>query len=792
MEDRNGSQEDSSLSSCSCSCSCSSSSSSSSSSCSSSSSSSTSVAMSTREAKLSPVIPVIKHSSLVCRMRHSDSDLEPLILSSDDDLETDDYQEGYLLHRAFEYFQNVHKKGEVMEKHLQNVEDIAWKSGLAPESIDMLLDVALNGPFADAVKARMLKCLIPTTIIHESAVVKAFSKLCATSCSNNTKVVFIRWLIAMFDFIDHKEEMNALYGFIFSFLQDESMGTYISNLLYLLTRKENVKPFRVRKLLELQSRMGMQPYLQALLSLYKSYCPNLITITLPPRRKFYYKSSDNIWQAAVFIVKQRHQSSPLLSVKPSIDVADHQPQRKKWNSGCFIPKPTSRPLFDEEQDEEAGLGMMRSAQNCIPIEQLHTFSQLLENIQYIQLPSQMCSVLRSTPLLHYLNCLQDETVWVRLYYWMIQELKEGCAWYKVSHCTSEEEFKNFLDIIISAQCFLQEGFPSSEMFLYKSLPLWDGISCRTEYLQLLSWIPLGKFSEIKPLLYKSLAPIFFTSSLYHKCSVLYSLKKLVQNWLLWHTSEVNKNPTHGTCLDITIIALNSVSELIYYVGWLSTIALRLEDYNSFLLHFILDFFETVSDMYLNYGLPLVVMFPPGVFYPALITSDTITLNHLCYIMYRYRVNLTAAKENELLHQEAKERLKFNKAYQEFNDYVTSLVDCLWTSTSLDKGHYLYIEPEILEKTKIKEIKKSLNLINHPALQPYSVYFLLQGWPSENEFSLNFIQKKKWNWYLDYLLLENLHGLHLFMQSSLNVADNPPAPITQPDDKLSETSISESF
>uniref|UniRef100_G3WMR3 Centromere protein I n=1 Tax=Sarcophilus harrisii TaxID=9305 RepID=G3WMR3_SARHA len=691
-----------------------------------------------------------------------------------------------------EYFQNVHKKGEVMEKHLQNVEDIAWKSGLAPESIDMLLDVALNGPFADAVKARMLKCLIPTTIIHESAVVKAFSKLCATSCSNNTKVVFIRWLIAMFDFIDHKEEMNALYGFIFSFLQDESMvSKNKSSLLSLL--------FLTSFSSSLITLQGMQPYLQALLSLYKSYCPNLITITLPPRRKFYYKSSDNIWQAAVFIVKQRHQSSPLFlgPTRLAESIMGCCLSAQKWNSGCFIPKPTSRPLFDEEQDEEAGLGMMRSAQNCIPIEQLHTFSQLLENIQYIQLPSQMCSVLRSTPLLHYLNCLQDETVWVRLYYWMIQELKEGCAWYKVSHCTSEEEFKNFLDIIISAQCFLQEGFPSSEMFLYKSLPLWDGISCRTEYLQLLSWIPLGKFSEIKPLLYKSLAPIFFTSSLYHKCSVLYSLKKLVQNWLLWHTSEVNKNPTHGTCLDITIIALNSVSELIYYVGWLSTIALRLEDYNSFLLHFILDFFETVSDMYLNYGLPLVVMFPPGVFYPALITSDTITLNHLCYIMYRYRVNLTAAKENELLHQEAKERLKFNKAYQEFNDYVTSLVDCLWTSTSLDKGHYLYIEPEILEKTKIKEIKKSLNLINHPALQPYSVYFLLQRveeMTMRMEVTVFFLclQKKKWNWYLDYLLLENLHGLHLFMQSSLNVADNPPAPITQPDDKLSETSISESF
>lgn len=36
-----------------------------------------------------------------------------------------------------------------------------------------------------------------------------------------------------------------------------------------------------------------------------------------------------------------------------------------------------------------------------------------------------------------------------------------------------------------------------------------------------------------------------------------------------------------------------VAELVHFVGWISTIGLRLEDNSTFLLHFILDFYGTV-------------------------------------------------------------------------------------------------------------------------------------------------------------------------------------------------------
>lgn len=43
----------------------------------------------------------------------------------------------------------------------------------------------------------------------------------------------------------------------------------------------------------------------------------------------------------------------------------------------------------------------------------------------------------------------------------------------------------------------------------------------------------------------------------------------------------------------------------------------------------------VCDTFLKYGLPLVVMPPPGVFYPALFATDPVSVDRLAFIMYRW-------------------------------------------------------------------------------------------------------------------------------------------------------------
>ncbi|XP_061212712.1 centromere protein I isoform X2 [Neopsephotus bourkii] len=635
------------------------------------------------------------------------------------------------------------------------------------ESLEPALSYFAN---ADIVNTRLLKSLIPESVVPETCVVSAVSWLCVSKCSSNIQVLFLRWLITVFDFIDHKEDLHALYGFFFFFLQEEKMCPYICHVLYLLTRKENVKPFRVRRLLDLQAKMGMRSHLQALLSLYKLFCPELVNITLPAKTKIFFKNAEDPWKAAIKTIRQRRlENSP---VPQPLFLGEAQPrsQKRKWNAQLMIPvSSTNRSHLEAVREQNTGL---YSTDEYFPVELLQSFPQLLQNIHRLEFPSRMGSVLTNPLLLHYLNCTKDESVYLRLYYWLGQSLQEECTWCVVENSQNEEEFREFLEILCRTQCFLQEGLAPCEEFLYRSLPLWDGLCCRSQILRLVSWIPLNSMYEMKSYLYEPLAQLFFTSSLYFKCSVFESLKRLLQNWLNWQMAHLDSAADFQTrSLNTTFSGLlDTVAELIHFVAMISTVALRLESNHTFLLYFILDFYETACDIYLKYNMPLLIMPPAGVFYPVLLGMDPVNLNQLCYIMYRYRANLVAAKENEHSEKEIQQFRFSSETYREYNQNITAMVGCLWTSNAFRRDTHpqgLHMDDKLLNKTGVKEFRTSFNIVYHPAMIGYAVQFLQQAWPDDTTFNFSLIKGKKWSWYLKYLYAKGLEGLKLFIESSIS-------------------------
>uniref|UniRef100_A0A8D2L6S7 Centromere protein I n=1 Tax=Varanus komodoensis TaxID=61221 RepID=A0A8D2L6S7_VARKO len=599
-------------------------------------------------------------------------------------------------------------KNEVLQVHLMTVETIAQEKGLTPEAIDSVLNIALSGKFAEAVNTRLLKNLIPSSAIREDSIISAVSWLCVGKCSRNTQVIFLKWLIAMFDFIDQKEKINALYGCFFRIIID----------LHLLAFSP-VKPFRVRKLLDLQARMGAEPPLQALLSMYKSFAPEMVSVTLPTNAKIRFRNSENMWKTAISNVKRRIYGMPT-SQPNLVGTGCVQAQKRKWNVKLALPVCSSKSGYSNDSQKSDYTYLTHT--KFFPVEQLRTFPQLLQNIRCLELPSRIGSILGSPLLLHYINCVKDDSIYQRMYYWMGQTFREECPWYKIENQQYELEFKDFLENVLEAESFLQEGFSSCEEFLYRSLPFWDGCCCQSQVLQLVSWIPLSTFSEMKPYLCKPLTQLFLTSSIYFKCGVLESLRELLLNWLNWHIMPL----TWMQLLNTTFSGLvNSVAEFIHFVGWLSTLALRLEKNSAFLMHFILDFYEIVCDVYQKFNLPLVVMPPAGVFYPALLSMDCVTVDRLCHIMYRYRTNLIAAKQN----QKTMLQFKFSsQTCKEYNQYITAIVGCLWTSNVFQKDNHpqgLNVDQAVLEKTRVQDYRKGLNIVYHPALTGYAILFLKQ-------------------------------------------------------------------
>ncbi|XP_017263681.1 centromere protein I isoform X1 [Kryptolebias marmoratus] len=670
---------------------------------------------------------------------------------------------------ALKYFSVVEAGTPVVgnddfENNLVLVERTAYSQGLSPEAISIMLEFAMSLRMGTAPCARVLKCLIPASVVPQEAVVRAAVWLSVGKIPISTQVLFIKWVLTVFDMIDAKDQLRAIYGFIFSFVTEENLCPFICHLLYLLTQKESVRVYRVRKLLELQSKLGRQPFLLHLLSLYKVFCPELVTLSIPSRMRGAFRNHVSPWKAALTAVQKRNGSLAGSSVSPALAVRDKSGSRKRKHCHLQLPALTSV-ASDGARSEQT------SSRTLVPLAHLQSFDQLLKNVHRIELPAQMGSLLGSSVALQYLDCIQDESALLRLNFWL------GCALHEEflfcgDGATQTSEALQFLSRLLSAQHFLQEGFSSSDAFLYKFLNVWDGSLLRPQILCLLSNIPVIPSSQIRKLLFEPLTQLFFTSSLFFKCGLVECLNNMLLKWLTWHSvyaleDDLDISLNSHTSLNITLSGFkDSVMELIHFVGHLASVGLQLEGCHALLLSFVLDFYETVCDTFLKFGLPLVVMPPAGVFYPAFFATDPVSVDRLAHIMHRYKVNLTSAKRQEKQKEQAFHISR--QTFQEFNHCVVFMVNCLWNSRMFYPGSDVQPGEELLLGSGVPRYWASFDFIHHPAFVSYALDFHQKCWPSRKEMDLSSIKDSKpWSWYLDYLFSQGFDGLKDFLKSNIS-------------------------
>ncbi|XP_075690354.1 centromere protein I [Rhinoderma darwinii] len=670
-----------------------------------------------------------------------------------------------MMKKALDYFKQINSKvplkgNTILVQHLTNIESIGLKHGFPADGVDILLRLTLSGNLVENVNIRILKCLIPATELHQDCIIAAVSLFCTGRSTSSTRILFIRWLISVFDLISCKDVLSLLYNFFFGFILDDKLCPILCHLLYLLTRKEHVKPYRVRNLLELQSRKGLQPHILGLLSIYKVFCPELVSLTLPSRIKMYFKDSNLLFTSELKSITRNNSGDPGRDYRLCRGENKKPPSRsvkRKWNSNPYIPVSSST-VWDREVNSFA------SGTTTYPMEKVQTFQQLLENILKLELPAQMGCVIQSPLLLNFVNCIGEDDSLLRLNYWLSFTLHEECAWYS-GQKHNKQDAEAFLNTVVHAQDYLQEGLSGSEEFLRKCLPHWNGNYC-TQILQFISWIPLFSFADIQGLLFETLIQLFVSSSLSFKIDVLKTLKKLLQNWLVKHSVF----PDHGSAdkNDTMSGLMTSVDDMIQFTGRLCTLGIQMHN-SPLLLHIILDFYTLVSDVYVRFYLPLIVLPPPAVFYAALLCTDSVNLNQLCYIMCRYRENLLTAKRNEQLKTSQVLNIS-TQTFQLYNQYLTTMVGCLWTSQAFSHDNHpqgIKMDPELLEKAGVPTYKTTFNIVFHPALLSFAATFQKDRLSEDQMFELHLLKGRYWDSYIEFLCSAEMTDLKHFIDRSVN-------------------------
>ncbi|XP_035828647.1 centromere protein I-like [Aplysia californica] len=226
-----------------------------------------------------------------------------------------------ILEEAVLFFKNLKKednlRGNVkLQLSLENIIKHSMSHGLSSEHINDLMKVIINPhhKLSQGIRTKLVKCLIPCRKVPQTAAVLAVlaisSKIFSSPGPSNLHSILLRWLLLIFDHLEGFDQLHNLYNIIFTFVNSYLLLPHACHLLFLLTRKHDVKLYKVHQLLELSRKLGPEPCIMGLLFIYKVYCPHLVTMRLDYSNKVFFKAHDSTWRSTIMDVVSQQQQEP--------------------------------------------------------------------------------------------------------------------------------------------------------------------------------------------------------------------------------------------------------------------------------------------------------------------------------------------------------------------------------------------------------------------------------------------------------------------------------------------------
>lgn len=565
------------------------------------------------------------------------------------------------------------KKGNLVET-ITSLERHAVKEGLDPSEILALLDLILHSSLDELKKKRLVKSLYPKTVVPEKAIVSVLGIL-GTKKSAAFKLGLLKWIVLVDDYLESKKVLSQLYGVLFHYLAYDPLRPILCQILYQITKRDHVKPFRCRKLVELHRLVGNELPLMGLLSAYKAYAPDSIFITIPNSRSALFKHPDPNWEKNLLRFRKKSSIPPVISENVSVEV-------------------------------------------------LSSLQDLNQNIDRLEFPNQLASILNDRMLQHLLSCHSDKSTIMRLSHWLGQTLVELCF---RSDQTLEvkKRISKLLDQVVQFSSFMQEELSVIESFLFGYLKTWDGVDYADQIFKLLSLIRPKCFEDFYGYYLKPLQKIFYSSSLEWKVKLLNSLTCLLQNWATvdWEkhfvsTTIPSRDPNHNLHKEFIfekpstkVDHFKTIYELVKLVDMNCILALEVEGDNIFIQHATLSFFETVVEANLKHKLPFVILPSPVIIFRCLLSDTSMATSRICGLFAKYKTAFDMLKKTS-----NSGSITFN-GYKEtsfsngldliypFNAYICDICNLLWRVRNFqnDNGEFIVTFP--IPRTMIDELKQ---------------------------------------------------------------------------------------
>ncbi|ORZ07837.1 Mis6-domain-containing protein [Absidia repens] len=568
----------------------------------------------------------------------------------------------------------------------QKPEDMNISQHNVDDHINYALEKTLSSLQISNVTSRAA-LLLPRTSVPEKLILCIYGNLACRRCEPHTMQALLKWVVSIYDLIDGKEQINKMYCVLFYYLNIEQLRPQLCHLLFMMTKKVHVKPYRVRFLLDLAEKVEAEPELRTLIKLFQSFNSEIV---MPKKYKWsrgtaFYRIDTAFEDDLIKLRKLwRNDTTPVTPVVSS-DLLSQEELDHEESTTSQTDKPRKRQrrvAFNQPAVKSLNIGI--------------DTAELLTYVDQESIPKLISEFLSNRMVQHAIICKPNDVVIPRMCDILAQRLMDLLYWNRQTP-KSLALLKDLLHRILKLARLSKAHIPVVETFLERYLKSWNGFDCVDEIFELLTYIKPSSFPDIFESFLKPLSQLYCISDVRWKAKLILCYKDWLKHWALldWHRHADRRNATlkEGTEMAVDNLAwlfqglsfnvnyFNVMQQLIYHVDRLCVQGLVLEQDHALLQHASLSFFEFTASISLQHDIPTIIIPAASLVYRSFFSANAMAVSRICGILYNYQLSFqdNDRKVDDWMDKNSEQYL------EHFNMYVMDICNCLWRNLAFERS-----------------------------------------------------------------------------------------------------------
>ncbi|KAK0739800.1 Mis6-domain-containing protein [Apiosordaria backusii] len=390
---------------------------------------------------------------------------------------------------------------------VEKTTSLLYDRGALPDDLIRLVDLlTLHNHLDQASLSAITRNLYPLGKVSDEVILRIVGALGHGHLKPSFPLqsLFLKWLVMVYHLLQDPTILSQTYGVLFNLLDTAAISCVIDRISSL--RLTRIDKARIR--LALSRQTGGDPNLTGLLRVYKNYYPEIIVGDITKGRAAAFKHPDTQWRERLNEIQQQHLDRQEDDGARNGFAVNNALGRRLKGARALVP----------------GVHTLHAHETSVTLEEFDSAEGFVNNLEKIEMPSQLVAVLADPLLQKFLLLRPSEQASQRISNWLM-----ACVGDVASGDADPSFLLDMVEVIHDYVLSTKELSPVFLKFLKEFLQTWNGSDKRDMVLETLSFAPLSEFTELSPI-FDLLQSKLLNNTPISQLSLLSFYNNLLHNW----------------------------------------------------------------------------------------------------------------------------------------------------------------------------------------------------------------------------------------------------------------------